>query len=80
MRKLISAFAVCSLSTLLPTYARACAVCFGSTNSNMSRAFFWGILLLLVIPFAIVVVLVGVIAYHTRKHHRQQAASVHSAS
>ena len=53
---------------VLASPAHACAVCFGAASQNLVKGFFWGILLLLLLPFLLMGTLVGLIVYHTRKH------------
>jgi len=60
---------------LLPATARACAVCFGAPFSPWNRGFFWAILLLLVLPFALMGALVGLIVFHIRKNRRILSAT-----
>jgi hypothetical protein len=36
-----------------PSAVSACAVCFGGADSNLANGFFWGVLLLLILPFAL---------------------------
>ncbi len=81
MRKAVSALIVSLSLALIPGSLRACAICFGELNINMSKAFFWGVLLLLGLPFALVAVLIGLVVHHSRKHQRQQdALTAHRAS
>lgn len=48
--------------------ARACSVCFGGANSDMVRGFYWGVILLGSLPFALMALLFGLIVYHTKKN------------
>src|SRR5206468_230998 len=50
-----------------PKAAQACAVCFGGANSDLSRGFFWGMLLLLLLPFTLVGLFIGAIVRSSRK-------------
>jgi len=59
-------FALLSKTPLL-----ACTVCFGGVDSDLSRGFYWGIMLLLLLPFAIISVLAGLIIHHTRRSKLQ---------
>lgn len=45
----------------------ACAVCFGEGNSDLQRGFYWGILMLLLLPLAILSVVGGKIVASSRK-------------
>lgn len=74
MRYFLSVLTAFPLPALLPSSAFACTVCFGSLNINMSKGFFWGIVLLLALPFAMAAVLVALVARHARKHRRDQIA------
>jgi hypothetical protein len=59
--------------------ALACAVCFGSDGpSGLARGFFWGILLLLILPFSMLAGLVAWIAYATRKKSRENLTAAGS--
>jgi len=51
----------------MPAMAQACTVCFGDPGSPMAKGFYWGILLLLALPFVLLGSFVGYIVYHTRK-------------
>jgi hypothetical protein len=74
MLKSISTTVLAFLCVSAPRVAHACAVCFGAANVNQSRAFFWGILVLLFLPFTLAGFFVGWIAYHSRRHHRQHGS------
>jgi hypothetical protein len=54
----------------LPSAARACTVCFGAESPNLARGLFWGVVVLLVLPPALILSFAGVIAYHVRKNRR----------
>ncbi|MFN0117507.1 MAG: hypothetical protein ACKVQC_04330 [Elusimicrobiota bacterium] len=47
-------FVFFSLSLFLIKSASACAVCFGGDNSNMTRGFFWGVVVLLALLFSLI--------------------------
>ena len=58
-----------SLLFVLSSRVDACAVCFGLANSlGLSHGFFWGILLLLLLPFGLVLAIGGWIYFAQRKH------------
>lgn len=46
----------------------ACAVCFGEPGSDLSKGFYWGIVILLMLPFTLLGGLVGYIVYSTKKN------------
>jgi hypothetical protein len=52
---------------LLPAASFACAVCFGGGNANLTRGFFWGVVLLGSLPFILMGTFVSYLVYHTRK-------------
>ncbi len=52
---------------LVPSAAHACAVCFGGGDSNLTRGFFWGILIMLILPFALMGGLITAIVRSTRR-------------
>jgi hypothetical protein len=52
MKHCLSAVLAC-LFAAVPSAVSACAVCFGGSESNLARGFFWGVLLLLILPFAL---------------------------
>lgn len=65
------------LSFLLPavsTAARACTVCFGDPSSDLSRGLYWGVVLLLLLPFCLLTGLIGLVAYHIRRNRALAAA------
>ena len=68
MKILFRNFSLAFLFFLLPKITHACAVCFGATPSNMSRGFFWGILVLLILPFAMFVGFFTTIVRATKKN------------
>jgi hypothetical protein len=59
---------------LLPGAARACAVCFGSMPPDLSKGFYWGILLLLLLPPVMILSFAGFIVYRVRKVRRAAPA------
>lgn len=58
-----------------PRLASACAVCFGAESPDLAKGFYWGVLLLLVLPPAMVLGLALLIARHSRRARRGQAGS-----
>jgi len=48
--------------------AQACALCFGALGKDMSRGFFWGVIILLLLPFMLIGVLVSAIVRATKKN------------
>jgi hypothetical protein len=65
-KKIIAPLSI-SLLTFLPRAGSACAVCFGGASKDMSRGFFWGILLLLLLPFSLIGLLAGAIVRASRR-------------
>ena len=57
-----------ALTALLPAISQACAVCFGGNNADMAQGFYWGVLLLLLLPFGLMAGLGGLFFYYARKH------------
>jgi hypothetical protein len=53
--------------------ASACTVCFGDPASGLARGFYWGILVLLILPFAITGAFVAAVAYRMRKNRINRA-------
>ncbi len=51
----------------LPSALFACTVCFGSGDANLTRGFFWGVVLLGSLPFALMAAFVSYLVYHARK-------------
>ena len=49
------------------------AVCFGGANSALQDAFFWGILILLLLP----VVLIGAVTYKIVQSSRRKSGAAH---
>jgi hypothetical protein len=66
---------VAALSFFLPSLARACSVCFGSESPGLARGFYWGVLLLLLLPPLLIGSFAGWIAYTVRKNRRDGALS-----
>lgn len=52
----------------LTASAEACTVCFGQSNSEWTRGFFWGILVLLILTFSLIAGLVTAVVRSGRKH------------
>jgi hypothetical protein len=61
---------VTSLLGLIPTLANACSVCFSGGSADTVRGFFWGVVVLLVLPFATFSVIVFKIVRASRKDPR----------
>ena len=57
MKKLLNGLLI-FIPALMPSYASACAVCFGGDNKDLSMAYNWGILIMLVFTFAILASLI----------------------
>ena len=57
---------------LIPHLASACAVCFGGADGNLIRGFTWGVALLGILPFALMVGLVMLIVRSTKNHHHHE--------
>jgi hypothetical protein len=51
--------------TVLPTLAHACAVCVGSSAED--QGYFWGVLFLMAMPFALGSFIGGWLLYHYRR-------------
>lgn len=59
------------LLVLLATNAHACAVCFGQTGDpNISRAYFWGIILMLGVTAGLLAA-IGIAIYRIELAHRE---------
>jgi hypothetical protein len=56
------------LLCLAPRAAEACTVCFGGTSAELTRGFYWGVLILMLLPFTLMAAFFGLIAYHLRKN------------
>jgi hypothetical protein len=56
------------LLLFVPELCWGCSVCFGSGNSDLQRGFFWGILLLIILPF----ILFGAIAFNVIRSIRKR--------
>lgn len=61
---------------LLPGAARACTVCFGGDSPDMAKGLYWGVMLLLTLPFGLMFLLVGLIVHHARKHAKPETQAV----
>ena len=56
----------------------SCAVCFGGENSDLSRGFYWGILLLMMLPLILFLAIGGAVFYHIRqKQSRGEVSATH---
>ena len=51
----------------LPQHCFACAVCFGSGSANLSRGFYWGILILLLLPVTLFAIIASKIYLAVRR-------------
>jgi hypothetical protein len=69
--RFFSSACLTGLAFLAPSYSYACSVCFGDASKDVSRGYFWGIMVLLLLPFLLVTGLIGKIAYHVRKNQKQ---------
>ncbi len=58
--------------TVLPTLAHACAVCAGSEDNG----YFWGVLFLMSMPFAVGSVVGGWLLYNVRRAKASPSSSV----
>jgi len=47
----------------------ACAVCFGASDPNLARGFYWGVILLGSLPFLLLALFITVVVVSTRKHN-----------
>ena len=56
-----------ALIAAVPSAVSACAVCFGGADSNLSKGFTWGVIILLVLPFALTAGFIGMIVKASRK-------------
>lgn len=60
----------------LPSAARACTVCFGQDPaSGLTKGFYWGVVLLLSLPFMLFAGIAGLIFYNVRRRGRSGAAA-----
>ncbi len=50
--------------------AMACPVCYGDLEPDQARGFFWGIVLLMVLPPALIFYIAGHVVYHSRRKSR----------
>lgn len=55
-----------------PSFASACAVCFGGADGNLIRGFTWGVALLGTLPFALMAGLVTLIVRSTKNHKHHE--------
>lgn len=55
------------LVALAPSAASACTVCFGGADANLVDGFFWGVIVLLALPFAMTAIIITKIARASRK-------------
>jgi hypothetical protein len=76
MKSSVGRFAIGLLPLLLSPVARACAVCFGSDSPDLAKGFFWGVVVLLVLPPALILSFAGFIVYNV---HRNRRASLTQA-
>ena len=53
-----------------PAAASACAVCFGAESPDLARGLFWGVVVLLVLPPALMLSFAGFVVYNVRKNRR----------
>jgi len=53
MNKLRLSAALAAYLVVVPSAVNACTVCFGGADSNLTDGFFWGVVILLVLPFAL---------------------------
>ena len=56
---------------LFPAISLACTVCFGDSDSNLTRGFFWGVVVLGALPFTMIVGFLTYIYFHTRKRKNE---------
>lgn len=52
---------------LFPETVQACSVCFGGANENLQKGFYWGILILLLLPLLLFFGIGGKIVLASRK-------------
>lgn len=50
-----------------PVFSHACTVCFGGTDGNLNRGFFWGVVILGALPFTLIGSLISYVVYFSRK-------------
>ena len=55
-----------------PTLLEACSVCFGGTDGELRRGFFWGILFLGALPLLLVASFVGTLFRNAKKNQIQK--------
>lgn len=68
-KKLVSFIFLGAWLDFIPMSAHACAVCFGGASSNLTRGFFWGIVVLLLLPFVLIGIITTLIIRSTKKQH-----------
>ena len=68
-----AALGLALIITVLPTPAHACAVCVGSSAED--QGYFWGVLFLMAMPFAIGSLIGGWLLYHYRRARPGHATS-----
>jgi hypothetical protein len=68
MWKILTSFFTSSFLLLSPSLSQACTVCFGGASGDLKRGFFWGVILLLSLPFTMAAIFVGVIVRSSRKN------------
>ena len=52
---------------LAKSSVQACSICFGSGNPDMARGFYWGIMILMLLPMALMAMIGGGIFLSLRK-------------
>lgn len=57
---------------LLPAAALACTVCFGDSDSNLTRGFFWGVVVLISLPFTMMAGFATYLYLHFRKRKHER--------
>jgi hypothetical protein len=67
LRKIFTAW-IPAFAGMTAKTASACAVCFGGADSKLTRGFFWGIIVLGILPFVLLVAFISTIAAATRKN------------
>jgi len=72
--KAATLLSACAAVLLLAHDARACSVCFGGAGSEMRSAFYWGFMILLLLPPAIVGLIAFLIYRSVRKRGREGPA------
>jgi len=59
---------------LFPGIALACTVCFGDSDSNLTRGFFWGVVLLGALPFTMITGFLTYLFLHSRKQKNERSS------